>query len=172
MARAACLAAVLVGPNGCAADCDRAGCEATERPADPRGIDQGVAGAVSSESDVVANGCQECTLSQATLQIWAASVEPADKDAVVALINTFPPIEVVDVDETYAVALDVGDYAICQVLDDGVCAVFTIGDGEVATVHLQARYGPSDMVVFDPGQDSPRESGIFRLEPGDAPPGG
>jgi hypothetical protein len=135
------------------------------------GIGQGVAGVVASESDVITNECQECTLSQATLQIWAASVEPADKAAVVALINTFDPIEVVEIDEAYAVELESGDYVICQVLDDGVCATFTIGNGDVATVHLLARYGPSDMVVFDPGEGSPREGGIYELEPGDAPPG-
>jgi len=61
----------LVGSMWSCAECDREGCDALRRPAarESAGL-VGVAGVVASASDVVNDGCQECPLGEATLQIF------------------------------------------------------------------------------------------------------
>jgi hypothetical protein len=150
--------------------CDRAGCEAMEVPAPSGDIQTGIAGAASSQSDVVTNGCSECTLSQGTLYVWASPAPLDTKDDVVALITAAPEDVRIAVDEYYQQELEPGTYAACLIgYPEGQCATVTIAEGEVATVHMAFAYGPSSLVVFDPGSNTSRSDGIYDLMGSEVP---
>ena len=64
---------------GCGwSDCDRSGCQAMNSPAQADGLGQGIVGVVASESDLIANGCQTCSLSQGSLQVWSSECRDED----------------------------------------------------------------------------------------------
>jgi hypothetical protein len=164
-----CATGALVG--ACALNCDQSGCDAGELPVDNASIDTGIAGVAFSESDVVANGCQECTLSQGTLRVWesAAPVESQD-DAVALLAQGEADVEIM-IDERYEQALDPGHYLVCvgSEDEDRTCAALALATGDVYTVHARFVFGPSSLVLFRPGDDDPSEDGIYEVSPSDLP---
>jgi hypothetical protein len=144
--------------------CDRDGCDAVEQPADNVSIAVGIAGVASSESDVVANGCQECPLSQGTMQIWASASAVTTADQARALVDGGAPTLEIEIDERYEQMLDAGEYLVC-ISGGEVCAGITISNA-VITVHARYLYGPPSLIVFEPGSDEPRSDRIFDLGPG------
>lgn len=152
----------------CQPPCDRAGCEAGAQPFEGASIEQGIAGVAFSESDVVANGCNACTLSQGRIQVWA-STDPIETDAEAeTLVGASEPDETVTIDEHYELALAPGHWLVCVGAEGEhrACAAVTITAGEVFTVHAHFVYGPASLVVFDPGADAPRpREELFQVGP-------
>lgn len=146
----------------CEDNCDRAGCEALERPAQDASISAGIAGVAASESDLVANGCQECTLSQGTLEVWTAATAVTTVDDAAALVASGDPTDVVQIDERYELALEPGEVLVCTG-DRSVCAGVTIAVDAVVTVHGSYPYGEPSLVVFEAGVDEPRTDRMFEL---------
>jgi hypothetical protein len=155
-------AAALALGLACEQACDRAGCDALEHPLGDVGIMVGIAGVVASESDLVANGCQECPLSQGTIELWTSATAVTTADEAQALVDAGAPTQTVEVDERYEQTLDPGEYLVCVSNLDRVCAGVTIADA-VVTVHASFPYGMPDLVVFEPGEAEPRTERIFEL---------
>jgi hypothetical protein len=155
----------------CSETCDRTGCDAGEEPAGGVAIGRGIAGVAFSQSDVVANGCQTCPLGEGSLSIWTAAGPVDSHDAAVALIQSAEPDVEVEIDGEYERELAAGDYLVCNLPNDsdGECAAVHVADGEVTTVHAKHAFGPASVIVFDPGEDDPRTTGIFGIGPGDLP---
>jgi hypothetical protein len=151
-------ALALVVPMSCT-PCDRSGCEAIARRASPS-IPQGVAGSVALLSDVVANGCQECRLSKTDLRLWQRAMPVIDADTARIVQHNEPPM-VVSADGRFAVALPVGrNFLFClgrpESSEGQPCAAFTVEAQKVTTINAKLVFGPSTLLVFDPGATSPR----------------
>jgi len=144
--------------------CDRDGCDAVAQPVGSVSIAAGIAGAAASESDVVTNGCNECTLSQGTMQIWAVGSAVTTTDEARAVVEGDAPTLEIDIDQRYEQALDAGEYLVC-LSNAEVCAGVTVGNA-VVTVHARYVYGPPSIIVFEPGSDEARSDRIFNLGPG------
>jgi hypothetical protein len=141
--------------------CDHDGCKAVEHPAEDVSIAVGIAGVASSESDVVANGCQECPLSEGTMQVWAVPNAVTTADEASAVVMGGEPTLEIDIDERYEQMLDAGEYLVC-ISSGETCAGITIGNA-VVTVHARYVFGPASLIVFEPGSDEPRTDRIFDL---------
>jgi hypothetical protein len=85
------LAFPLVSLLASCVPCDRDGCDALEHPAEDVSISAGIAGVATSESDVVANGCQECPLSEGTMQVWAVAAAVTTADEAQAVVDGGEP---------------------------------------------------------------------------------
>lgn len=144
--------------------CDQSGCDAVDDPVGDVSIAAGIAGAASSESDVVTNGCQECTLSQGTMQIWAVGSAVTTTDEARAVVEGDAPTLELDIDERYEQALDAGEYLVC-ISNGEICAGVTVSNA-VVTVHARYVFGPPSLIVFEPGSNEPRTERIFDLGPG------
>jgi hypothetical protein len=145
------LVALVPALAGCN-DCDRAGCDSFSKRASA-GIAQGVAGAVSVESDAVADGCQVCAFSEAGLEIWPA---PADgrlaPGAAACPLMAAPAFASLTALEHYERQLDPGQYLICVVGGkDRPCIGIAVTAGQVTTLNVKHVYGPSIVAVLDPG---------------------
>jgi hypothetical protein len=152
----------------CQPACDRTGCEAGAQPFEGASIEQGIAGVAFSESDVVANGCNECTLSQGRIRVWA-STNPIETDAEAAtLVGGAEPDQTVTIHEHYELALAPGHWLVCVGAEEEhrTCAALSITAGDLFTVHAHFVYGPASLVVFDPGADAPRpREELFQVSP-------
>jgi hypothetical protein len=158
---------VVLSPSlsGCLADCDRSGCESFGKRASAS-IAQGIAGAVSLESDAVADGCQICSQSEAGLEIWAAPAAVRDAGAGCQLAGTPAPVSLTALGR-YQQALDPGEYLMCVVGGrDRPCVGVTVAAGKVTTVNVKHHFGPSDVAVLDPG------SATFRSDAFNCPAAG
>jgi len=165
------IAIVLAGTAAavaCQAACDREGCEEGARPVDDASIEQGIAGVAFSESDVVANGCQECTLSQGTIHVWAAAGPIESEADAAAVLAGGEPEHTVSIDERYELALEPGHWLVCVGSEDEArtCAALALARGDVFTVHARFVFGPASLVVFEPGEDDPRDDAeLFEVSP-------
>jgi hypothetical protein len=144
--------------------CEQSGCETIDHPVDDVSIAAGIAGAASSESDVVANGCQECPLSEGTMQVWAVATAVNTMDEAQAVVDGGEPTLEIDIDERYEQMLDAGEYLVC-ISGGETCAGITVANA-VVTVHARYVYGPASLIVFEPGSNEPRTDRIFDLGPG------
>ena len=79
---------LAAGMSGCA-DCDRQGCEALTRLA-PEG-DTAIAGVVAQVSDVTRDGCSECPLGSASLELWTLEEPFYQRSEVPALVAARSP---------------------------------------------------------------------------------
>src|SRR5690349_11264407 len=105
------LIAALAPGLSCFNDCDRSGCESFSKVASTH-ITQGIGGAISLESDQVADGCQLCTLSEAGLEVWRVPAAVHDATAACPLTAT-PSAMAFTALGHYDHELDAGDYLVC-----------------------------------------------------------
>ena len=161
-------ALLLLAPaaHGCE-PCARDACEAAERPAGARAIEQGIAGFVSYESDAGSNGCFPCARSTARLDVWPAPGPVTTVAEAEALIAAGPSSVTIMADGQYQRALPPGAYLVCVL--PGACAQVSLGAGQVATVNVQRVYGPTGLVVFDPGASTRRPGRGLPVKLGPAP---
>ena len=143
------------------ADCDRSGCEAYAEPAG-RPINQGVAGVVAHETDVVENGCQECGFTSAHMRGWLTPTlvtTEAEAGMLSATTATFD----LDSGAHYYRSLDAGHYLLCLAHSEPAtpCVSFTIAPEQVTTVNVKLIEGPAKLLVFDAGSATPRETTTF-----------
>jgi hypothetical protein len=148
---------------GSCQDCNRSACQSYQRPA-AASIGQGVAGVVASESDVVANGCQECGLASATLEIWLTNGLVQDAVTVGAIART-TPLVAMQADGHYEIELAPADYLLCVDSGMGGCVPFAVASGKVTTVNVQRINGPTGFLVFDAGSSVPRTSQVLSVTP-------
>jgi hypothetical protein len=148
------IVAVFAGAFCGCRECDRSGCAAMDDQAHPRHVTQGIAGAVAFHSDVSGTDlfgkeCNECPLSEGTVEAWRAEGPIAGADEGLALCAGQVPDVQVDASPRYEVALDPGWYLVC--LRRQSCASVQVGDGEVTTVNLKDQGFWADLYVSEPG---------------------
>ncbi len=130
---------------GCLAcsPCERTACEALSQRASAGGRESRVAGILASESDAVANDCQECSFAAAQ-QVYAWPVDaPAKTSADVRAATTAtPPLAKAtsSADGRYALALDSGIYLVCAHIS---CFSVTVFGGRTTTLNMRLINGPS-----------------------------
>jgi hypothetical protein len=127
----------LVG-SACASqsNCDRSGCDALKTRAVDTGK-TGIDGFVAEESDVVANGCQQCSLGSAHIDFWTDAIVPAGL-----------PTASVDANGRYSLGLDAGSYVACVGSD---CVNVTVHANHVTTLNVRVTFGPPQFFVYEPG---------------------
>lgn len=136
--------------------CNRSGCDALRTPAADDG-ESGIAGVIAYESDVVANGCQECPFTSASLSIWAALGPVADGVSAKAIIQAGPPAVSLDADARYRQALAPASYLLCAfpASYSSACVSVDVVAGHATPVNLKLLFGPFHFIVFDPRTRAP-----------------
>jgi hypothetical protein len=140
-------------------DCDRDGCEAMTGSAGDTGK-SGVAGAVASESDVSANGCQQCGFGSSSLDFWKTAGEATGPAGASVVMKNGPPDGHVDANAHYSIALEPGTYLVCA---DSQCANLTVHPNHVTTLNVLRLLGPARFFVVDPGAPRAREASGFAV---------
>ena len=146
------LGAGLALTTGCS-PCDRAGCDALGSPARDNGA-SAVAGVVAYQTDVVANGCQECGFSSTMLSFWKTPALVTDARSAMAIVAG-APTATLQADKRYQQPLDAGSYLVCV---RAYCAGVDGLPYHVTTVHVKMGFGPAQFVVFDPGTRNARSA--------------
>jgi hypothetical protein len=139
------LAGAALPAPGCTS-CDQSGCDAASRPADDDG-QSGIAGAVSSQSDLSNDGCVPCGFGSATLSIWASPGPISDSAGATALANRAPPDVTIQANGSYRQALDPGNYLICAL---PACTTAVVVAGHVTPVNVGFSMSGTAFVEFDP----------------------
>ena len=124
-----------------AGSCPREGCDAlNSRVGDGAGV-SGVAGLIASESDVVANGCQECGFAAAPVAAWAHQGNEANT-SVLRDETSGPALASVTAgsDGKYALALEPGNYWICSGI---ACFGASVVEGHTTTLNIKLINGIS-----------------------------
>jgi hypothetical protein len=104
----------------------------------------GLAGVVAQSSDLVTNGCEECPLGKATLQIWRVDAAIENKAAAVALLEEREPDVTQDVSGRYRIALEPGQHLLCVRPN---CIGLTVAAAETVTVNIKRRDGPTGFFI-------------------------
>lgn len=134
----------LVGSMWSCAECDREGCDALRRPAARQSASLvGVAGVVASASDLVSDGCQECPLGEATLEIWSTDTLVTSAAEATARISAREPDVTALASGRYEQELAPGAYLLCV---RPSCIGVSVAAGGT-TVNIQRREGPTGFFV-------------------------
>jgi hypothetical protein len=133
--------ALLACLSGCA-ECDREGCDSLDERAAAQGT--GIGGVVAHQSDVVADGCAECPLGEARLELWAVAESVGTEAAARSLIAARGPDVTASVSGRYIHPLQAGRYLLC--VRPG-CVDVTVAEGQTLTVNLKRRDGPTGFYV-------------------------
>jgi hypothetical protein len=137
----------------CTPPCNTVGCDLASAPMEDVDLATGIAGVAFSLSDVVANGCQECGLTDGRLELIGIDEPIASADTARDLLTLNTPDDVISFSDNYAETLEAGVWLICSRGVEGTeaaCVSIDIAEGEVFTVHLSYPFGPPSLVVFDP----------------------
>lgn len=146
-------------------NCDRGGCDTFSRAASAH-IGQGIAGAISLESDQVADGCQVCGLSEAGLDLWRAPAAVREAGTACQLAGT-PAVDSFTALGRYDHALEPGEYLVCvSNKHSRPCIGVSVVAGKISTVNVKHAFGLSSVAVLDPG------SAAFRSETFNCVPSG
>ena len=141
------------------ADCERGGCDALTGLA-AQG-DTGVSGVVAELSDVVKDGCAECPLGSARLEVWTLQAPFEQRSEVAALVAARPPDLTRDIAGRYSQALSPGWHLLCVRPN---CVEINTHEEETLTVNVKRREGPTRFFVGRPS--SPRLEEDFGFEVG------
>jgi hypothetical protein len=142
--RAIVLAMVVLGLAGCV-ECVTEGCDALrDRAAGDR---SGIGGVIAAQSDVVANDCQECGFSQASIEVFQLEKPVASAESARAAIGATPPFATIAASERYNASLEPGSYLVCVTRR---CVSVNVVAETVTTVNVKQRYGPSSFFIVDP----------------------
>lgn len=143
---------------GCQDECNREGCDALTAHASSASA-PGVAGVIASESDVVANDCQECGFAAADIDAWGVDREvQTEADVEAALIPPAVGIARAESDGKYSLALPAGHYVVCV---NQSCFNVEVGDG-TTTLNVKLINGVSRGFVGKQGEALRGVDGIFR----------
>lgn len=140
------------------ADCDRQGCEALTRRA-PEG-DTGVAGVVAQVSDVVSDGCAECPLGRAAVELWTLEEPFYRRSEVPELVAARPPDLTLLAEGSYRQELSTGWYLLCVRPN---CIELNPHEDEMLTVNIKRRDGPTSFFVGRPSSSSLEEDFGFEV---------
>ena len=127
------LAMVALGLTGCA-ECVTEGCDALRDRAP--GHQSGIGGVIASQSDVVANGCQECGFAEASIDVFRLE----------AAIDMTSPLARIAASTRYNVNLEPATYLVCVTRQ---CLSVRVVDDAVTTVNVKQRFGPTSFFVVE-----------------------
>lgn len=147
-------------------ECERSACEAVGRRGSSSQISRGLVGVVALESDAAQGGCFECRFSTTELSVWATPNRVSDLETARAVVSGGPAAIVFTAEGRYERPLEVGHYLVCASLGKGMsrpCAAVSISASGLVTVNVKQVFGPSSLVVFEPGSDAPRTEHTFAL---------
>jgi hypothetical protein len=132
-------------------DCNREGCDALGRIAHDDG-QSAIAGVIASESDAVANGCQECSFGTANLDFFHTTAKISDSTEAQAWIKAHAPDATLAADTAYRQLLDPGDYLVC--VEQHACASAEVAAGHVVTLNIRRINGPPVFLIREYGDAS------------------
>jgi hypothetical protein len=140
----ALLVSALAWHSFSCADCDRSGCDSLTQAATP--VETGIAGVVAVSSDVVSDGCHECPLGDATLQIWRveAATTLSTEEAVATFLAEHEPDMTENVSKRYSRPLAPAAYLLCVRPN---CIGLNVAAAETLTVNIQRRDGPTGFFI-------------------------
>jgi hypothetical protein len=138
------LAMVVLGLGGCM-ECITEGCDALRDKAEGR--ESGIAGVIAAQSDVVANGCQECGFEQASIEVFQLEEPVASAEAASAAIGETPPLTTIAASGRYNQSLSPGSFLVCVARR---CVSVSVVADAVTTVNIKQRYGPTSFFLVDP----------------------
>jgi hypothetical protein len=137
--------------------CDREGCDALGDSVRQRGTGANLAGVAASRSDVVANGCQECTFAEVTVQFWSI---PDVVESQAMLDELAPsigePLQTLSVDKNYELNLADGAYLACVGSSPASCASFSLGAQQQATLNIRVGNEPGTFFYSDSLENVPK----------------
>ncbi len=144
------------------ADCERGGCDALTGLAaqGDTGVSS-VSGVVAEASDFVKDGCTECPLGSARLEVWTLQAPFEQSSEVAALVAARPPDVTRDIAGRYSQALAPGWHLLCVRPN---CVEINTHEEETLTVNVKRREGPTGFFVGRPS--SPRLEEDFGFEVG------
>lgn len=140
------------------ADCNREGCDALTSLA-PSG-QTGIAGVVAEASDVVNDGCGECPLGNATIEVWALEAPLAQRSDAAALVAARAPDLTRDAAGSYSQVLEPGWYLLCV---RPSCVELDTHEAETLTVNVKRRDGPTSFFVGRPSSSEMAEDYGFEV---------
>ena len=140
------------------AECEREGCDALTRLA-PQ-TDTAVSGVVAQQSDVVSDGCAECPLASAMLEVWTLEAPFERSSEVPALVAARPPDLTRDIAGSYSQALSPGWHLLCVRPN---CIELNTHEEETLTVNIKRRDGPTGFFVGRPGSSPLEEDFGFEV---------
>ena len=140
------------------ADCPREGCDALGRAAPQVGA--GIAGVVAASSDVVADGCQECPLGGAALELWRSDALITTEAAASALLAQRQADVTANVSGRYSQVLAPGTYLLCAGPN---CIGVAISANETLTVNIESRDGVTGFFVARSGAETLEEDFGFTV---------
>lgn len=140
------------------AECEREGCDALTRLAPER--ETGVSGVVAELSDVVIDGCAECPLASATLEVWTLDAAFERGSDVPALVAARPPDVTREIAGSYGQALSPGWHLLCVRPN---CVEINTHEGETLTVNVKRRNGPTGFFVGRPSSSRLEEDFGFEV---------
>jgi hypothetical protein len=121
------------------------GCDALRDRAPGR--QSGIGGVIASQSDVVANGCQECGFAQASIEVFQLEEPATSAEAASAAIRGTSPLARIAASARYNMDLDPRSYLVCVTHR---CLSVRVVDDAVTTVNIKQRFGPTSFFVVDP----------------------
>lgn len=147
---------------GCSEPCEREACEEIDEPAHGEAT-PGIVGAIASESDVVTNGCQPCSYSSTTLELWATSSPIETKEAAKTLVEGASPTVKIEANSRYSQPMTPGNYLMCTGQSLRWCVNVDVGGAGSTTVHVKLIFGPTQFIVFAPGSNSPQRPSALEV---------
>ena len=122
-------------------DCAPQGCDGLKTATAQNG--SGVAGVIATESDVVKNGCSDCSSGSAQIEIWSTqSVAVSDEEAG-AITRATPPTATLTGNGSFSQVLSPGSYLFCV---RPSCVSFQVS-GSTLTVNIKRREGPTSFFM-------------------------
>jgi hypothetical protein len=156
VAKALAWLALPLGLLGCSAACPREGCDALERRVGDSGTESRIAGVIASESDVVANDCQECGFASAQVSAWHRDGDGETTDIVKEQTSGPAQLEAqAGSDGKYVLELEPGDYWVCAGI---ACFGASVVEGRTTTLNIKLINGISSGFLGLPGK-----SGVTRV---------
>jgi hypothetical protein len=111
----------------------------------------GVAGVVASSSDLVVDGCQECSFGQANLELWRTDTPITTETAAITLLEERASDVTENVSAHYRLPLEPGPYLLCVRPN---CVALTVVVDETLTVNIKRRNGATGFFVGNPLEET------------------
>ena len=140
---------VVASMGACAAPCDDSACVALVRSAAKNEApiaenESGIAGVVAYLSDLVTNGCQECTFAQASVSIWPTEEPISSEQSAASHTRSQAPVVSLVANERYGAPLPPGRYLLCS---EAQCINVNVQAARTTTVNIRKVDGLSSFFV-------------------------
>lgn len=146
--RACLLVLALAGLYACSEECAVQACDEASKAQPSGSLETGIAGVASYRTDACSNDCCECEYTSSTLLVFEVDEPIASGEDPEERLGSEQPLRTIEIDERYAQELAAGRYAVCD-QPRRTCANVELAAGQVFTVNVQTRFGPTSLRVFD-----------------------